>query len=104
MATLVVIPGSGHVAHEETSEALLAAFGEFWAGQGGAGGGGGVEGVLGGAGRGWWRRGSRRSSVAGEAWLSQARQDCSYRELCLVMYSMAAEARKPERVSPSEWA
>lgn len=26
----------------------------------------------------------------------------SYWKLCLVMYSMAADARKPERVSPSE--
>jgi pimeloyl-ACP methyl ester carboxylesterase len=32
-ATLVVIPESGHVAHEETPEAFMKAFGEFWAGQ-----------------------------------------------------------------------
>jgi pimeloyl-ACP methyl ester carboxylesterase len=32
-ATLVVIPESGHVAHEETPEAFMEAFGEFWEGQ-----------------------------------------------------------------------
>jgi pimeloyl-ACP methyl ester carboxylesterase len=36
-ATLVVIPESGHVAHEETPEAFMVAFGEFWAGQVAAG-------------------------------------------------------------------
>ncbi len=31
-ATLVVVPESGHVAHEEPPEAFMAAFGEFWTG------------------------------------------------------------------------
>jgi pimeloyl-ACP methyl ester carboxylesterase len=31
-ATLVVIPQSGHVSHEESPEAFMEAFGKFWAG------------------------------------------------------------------------
>jgi pimeloyl-ACP methyl ester carboxylesterase len=29
-ATLVVVPQSGHVAHEESTQAFLRAFEEFW--------------------------------------------------------------------------
>jgi pimeloyl-ACP methyl ester carboxylesterase len=34
MATLVVIPQSGHVSHEESPEGFMEAFGEFWVGLG----------------------------------------------------------------------